>query len=242
MYSGNARPIERQKASHRQKAGHDKLVKALEAADGVQDRLSIMYDTLRHRICTLHYPPGMRLSETDLAKEFACSRTPLRRVLAWLEREELIASRQGVGTFVTKMNAASLAQNFVVRTTLERAIVEVDPTTDLATASFRLEALTKCCAELKAKPDVVDFARLDMEAFDTFVEITSNVALQASGKSYYGRTTRHQLDSLAKDLDWFSSACENLDAHVSNIHSAIAVKNLEAAAHYQIAYTRMLAP
>ena len=31
-------------------------------------------------------------------------------------------------------------------------------------------------------------------------------------------------------------------AHVHNIHSAIAVKNLAAAAYYQIAYTRMLAP
>ncbi len=220
----------------------NKLVQTLEAAEGVQDRLSIMYNTLRHRICTLHYPPGMRLSETDLAKEFACSRTPLRRVLAWLEREELISSRQGVGTFVTKLNAASLAQSFVVRTTLERAIVEVDPTTDLATASTRFEALTERCAQLKAKPNVVDFALLDMEAFDAFVEITENLALQASGKSYYGRTTRHQLHSLAKDRDWFNAACENLGAHVNNIHSAIAVKNLEAAAYYQIAYTRMLAP
>lgn len=220
----------------------NKLVKALEAAEGVQDRLSIMYDTLRHRICTLYYPPGMRLSETDLANEFACSRTPLRRVLAWLEREELIASRQGVGTFITTMNAASLAQNFVVRTTLERAIVEIDPTTDLVTASFRLEALNGRSAELKANPNVVDFARLDLEAFDAFVEITENVALRASAKSYYGRTTRHQLHSFAKDIDWFHAACENLDAHVSNIHSAIAVQNLEAAAHYQIAYTRMQAP
>lgn len=220
----------------------NKLVKTLEAAEGVQDRLSIMYNALRHRICTLHYPPGMRLSEADLAKEFACSRTPLRRVLAWLEREELIASRQGVGTFVTTMNAASLAQNFVVRATLERAIVEIDPTTDLVTSLLRFEALNGRCAELNAKPNVVDFARLDMEAFDAFVEITENLALRASGKSYYGRTTRHQLHSLAKDIDWFNAACENLGAHVNNIHSAIAVKNLEAAAYYQIAYTRMLAP
>lgn len=220
----------------------NKLVKTLEAAEGVQDRLSIMYNTLRHRICTLHYPPGMRLSETDLATEFACNRTPLRRVLAWLEREELIASRQGVGTFVTTMNAASLAQNFVVRATLERAIVEIDPTTDLVTALLRFETLNGSCAELNAKPNVVDFARLDMEAFDAFVEITENLALRDSGKSYYGRTTRHQLHNLAKDMVWFSAACENLGAHVNNIHSAIAVKNLEAAAHYQIAYTRMLAP
>ncbi|GAA6195180.1 GntR family transcriptional regulator [Pseudophaeobacter sp.] len=220
----------------------NKLVKALEAAEGVQDRLSIMYDTLRHRICTLHYPPGMRLSETDLAKEFACSRTPLRRVLAWLEREELITSRQGVGTFVTTLNAASLAQNFVVRATLERAIVEIDPTTELDAASLRFEALNERCAELKEKPNVVGFAQLDMEAFDAFVEITENAALRDSGKSYYGRTTRHQLHSLAKDTEWCSAACENLDAHVTNIHSALAVQNLEAAAHYQIAYTRMLAP
>jgi DNA-binding GntR family transcriptional regulator len=220
----------------------NKLVSALEAAEGVQDRLSIMYDTLRFRICTLHYPPGMRLSETAVAEEFACSRTPLRRVLAWLEREELIASRQGVGTFVTAIEPASLAQSFVVRTALERAVVEIDPVRDLAAVAARFQRLSERCAKLQAEPDMIGFAQIDMEAFDAFAETTTDTALQASAKSYYGRTTRHQLHRLAKDKAWLAAACDTLCAHVSNIHSAVQVANLEAAAHYQIAYTRMLAP
>ena len=47
-----------------------------------------IYRSLRDRICLLDYPPGARLSEEELAAEFAISRTPLRKVLARLEADE----------------------------------------------------------------------------------------------------------------------------------------------------------
>jgi DNA-binding GntR family transcriptional regulator len=220
----------------------NKLSRELDAAQTVQDRLSVLYDTLRFRICTLRYPPGLRLSEAALAQEFDCSRTPVRRVLAWLEREELIDSRQGVGTFVTALDPSYLSQNFVVRSTLERAVIEIDPpahATHLAERFGALQAALPCLIE---QPNITAFAELDMEAFDAFVGITSNDALRLSCKSYYGRTTRHQLHLLAKDHAWLVTAAENLKAHVSNMHAAMAAGNLEAAAYYQIAYTRMIAP
>ncbi|CUH88622.1 phosphonate utilization associated transcriptional regulator [Phaeobacter sp. CECT 5382] len=218
------------------------VARELDAAQTVQDRLNVLCDVLCFRICTLRYPPGFRLSETALAEEFACSRTPLRRVLAWLEREELISSRQGVGTFVTALDASNLGQNFVVRSTLERAVVDIDPIDDPTPLVARFEDLQDRCARLKAQPGVSVFAELDMEAFDAFVEVTGNEALRQSCKSYYGRTTRHQLHSLAKDHVWLEAAYDNLCAHLSNMHSAVAAANLEAAAYYQIAYTRMIAP
>ena len=44
-----------------------------------RERFERLYRTLRDRICLLEYPPGTRLSEGELAEEFAISRTPVRR-------------------------------------------------------------------------------------------------------------------------------------------------------------------
>ncbi|MDO7654393.1 MAG: winged helix-turn-helix domain-containing protein, partial [Paracoccaceae bacterium] len=56
-----------------------------------------MHHEIRSRISVLDYPPGMRLSEVELAEEFGTSRTPLRRVLARLEDEGLVKPMHGVG-------------------------------------------------------------------------------------------------------------------------------------------------
>lgn len=218
-----------------------KQVPEVEHGDSVQDRLNVMYDTLRHRICTLRYPPNYRLSETALAQEFACSRTPVRRVLAWLEREELIVSRQGVGTFVTSLGPDEVAQNFVVRAALEQAVIDLAPISDPSPLVERFDTLHNRCTSMSANPDVIAFAELEMEAFDAFVATTSNDALKLSCKSYYGRTTRHQIHRLMRNAGWFQSAYENLCSHACNMHVAMTATNLEAAAHYQIAYTRMIA-
>ncbi|MEO8530060.1 MAG: GntR family transcriptional regulator, partial [Deltaproteobacteria bacterium] len=68
---------------------------------GVRQRFERLYREIRLRICMLDYPPGMRLSEEAMAREFGVSRTPLRRVLGRLETEGLVQSVHGVGTMVT---------------------------------------------------------------------------------------------------------------------------------------------
>ena len=75
-----------------------------------RERFERIYRTLRDRICLLEYPPGARLSEEELAEEFAISRTPVRRVLGRLESEGLIEARHGVGTIVTDVELEELAQ------------------------------------------------------------------------------------------------------------------------------------
>src|SRR3546814_2838391 len=55
-----------------------------------QERFARIYHALRDRICLLEYPPGLRLSEEEIAQEFDVSRTPVRRVLARLESEGLV--------------------------------------------------------------------------------------------------------------------------------------------------------
>src|SRR3546814_13418120 len=80
-----------------------------------QERFARIYHALRDRICLLEYPPGLRLSEEEIAQEFDVSRTPVRRVLARLESEGLVEARHGVGTMVTSVDIRGLEQVFQLR-------------------------------------------------------------------------------------------------------------------------------
>ena len=75
-----------------------------------RERFERLYRTIRDRICLFEYPPGGRLSEEELAKEFSTSRTPVRRVLARLEADGLIEARHSVGHFVTSFQLDELMQ------------------------------------------------------------------------------------------------------------------------------------
>ncbi len=86
-----------------------------EISPSARDRFERMHAVIRTRICLLDYAPGTRLSEEALAAEFGVSRTPLRRVLARLESEGLLQSVHGVGTFVTDVDIAELAQTYQLR-------------------------------------------------------------------------------------------------------------------------------
>ena len=84
-------------------------------ASAARERFDRLYATLRDRICLLEYPPGTRLSEEALAEEFGVSRTPLRRVLGWLELQGLLKSVHGVGTIVTDVDIEELTQVYQLR-------------------------------------------------------------------------------------------------------------------------------
>jgi DNA-binding GntR family transcriptional regulator len=57
------------------------------AQQGLPDRI---YSALKHRILTCSLPPGRRLMENDLSREFGVSRTPLREALNRLALEQLV--------------------------------------------------------------------------------------------------------------------------------------------------------
>ena len=100
-----------------------------------RERFERIYRTLRDRICLLEYPPGTRLSEEELAEEFAISRTPVRRVLARLEAEGLVEARHGVGTIVTDVELEALAQVYQLRLELAVLIGRLSPLSRAAARS-----------------------------------------------------------------------------------------------------------
>jgi DNA-binding GntR family transcriptional regulator len=94
-------------------------------------RLSIspaqIYEQLRQRIATRLYPPGMRLSESEIAGEFGLSRTPVRQALQRLAADGLVSIRNGVGVTVTDLDRNEIDQAYFLRCELAAMIGHTNP-------------------------------------------------------------------------------------------------------------------
>ncbi len=86
-----------------------------------------IYETLRDRICLLEYPPGTLLRETDIAKEFSVSRTPVREALQQLAYGGLVTSKSGVGTRVTTPDREEIIDIYEMRMKLAELIGVMSP-------------------------------------------------------------------------------------------------------------------
>jgi DNA-binding GntR family transcriptional regulator len=66
-------------------------------------------------------PPGLRLTETDLAARFGVSRTPVRQAMARLEAEGLLTHEPRRGLSVTRPDHQQVIELYVMREILEGA-------------------------------------------------------------------------------------------------------------------------
>lgn len=75
--------------------------------------------TIMDRVLDGTYPPGMRLVELQLAKEFGVSQAPVREALRELSSTRLVENLPRRGTFVRTASQKDLAEVYFVRVALE---------------------------------------------------------------------------------------------------------------------------
>lgn len=195
-----------------------------------------MHDAIRTRICLLDYPPGMRLSEVELADEFGTSRTPLRRVLARLEDEGLVRSVHGVGTFVTDADIAELEQVYRLRLELAELTGRLDPATPGPDFLEDLDSMIARSTAIMATEDARAFTRLDMDVFHLLVGLTANAPLREISERLYYQTKRIWLRSaISARLD-LGEEFAIFNRELEDIRRAVVVGDLEAVAHIQRAH------
>lgn len=207
-----------------------------------RERSDRIYFILRDRICLLQYPPGMRLSEEELAEEFNVSRTPVRRVLTRLESEGLVQVLHGIGTIVTDADIEKVAQVYHLRLELAVLAGRLSPIPRSEADLERVRALIAHCDELAANPDHTEFARLNMAFFSEITAMTGNVPLREISERLYFQTSRIVLKllpvlNLAEELSAFRQ-------EMAEILAAMQVNDLEAVghlrrAHISMSFTRM---
>jgi len=79
----------------------------------------------RNLVTTGAIPPGVRLSQTELATRFGVSRIPLREVLQGLAGEGLIQLDDGGGVTVPPLSAAELQEIYEIREAVEPLLTRI---------------------------------------------------------------------------------------------------------------------
>ena len=217
----------------------DLIEPSVDEALSAHDRHDIMYREIRQRICLLDDPPGMRLSEVDLADELGTSRTPIRRVLARLEDERLVKSVHGVGTFVTDADIDELEQAYRLRVELVQLTGTLDPVIPDEDFLAQLDDLIKRSLGIQKDGDPRSFTQLDMDVFNLLLDLTANKPLRRAMERLYYQTKRIWLKSaIAARLD-IKEEYTIFHRELEDIRSALVAGDLQAAAHIQRAHISM---
>ena len=200
-------------------------------------RFDHIYRTLRERIVLLDYPPDTRLGEEALAQEFGVSRTPLRRVLANLESEGLVKSVHGVGTLVTDIELSELYQVYQLRMELAELIGRLSPVQPDTAALGNLRELLERCGVLETKPNIREFARLNMLLFHAITDLSANEPLREISERLYYRTTRIWLSSVSGDN--LNEEIAIFRREIADVVAAAEIGDIEAIGHIRRSHISM---
>lgn len=163
-------------------------------------RKELIYCTLRDRICSVEYPPGSVLRETELAREFNISRTPIRHALTALEHDGLVVVKHGVGNIVSEIDPVELVDVFIVRMILWQSAGDFFSSPFPAGTAERFVGYKETFQSI-APGDVVGFGRANSAYYTGMCDLITNRCLRDTVLKLFFQTSRMWLVSLPS-LDW----------------------------------------
>jgi GntR family transcriptional regulator, rspAB operon transcriptional repressor len=176
-----------------------------------------VYALLREAIVSVELEPGQQLSENDLAERIGVSRTPIREALVRLRDDRLVEIVPQLGTFVTRISPAALADAQFVRESLECAAVRLAAQRSDAESVHELETILQRQAETHAGGDLDRFYVLDDDFHRAMCELSGRTIAWELSQRASGHLNRIRRLSLAQP-DYIS---EMIDEHHA-VLSAIA--------------------
>ena len=123
------------------------------------NRSDDIYQTIRSKILTDEFHPGQKLSEIQLAREYECSRTPIREILKRLENDGLIIIKPKSGTYVKNETQKDFIDLMQVRASMEQLAF------NLAIENLRDRDFQRMEKIKKQMDDLVDNDPIDMMKF-----------------------------------------------------------------------------
>ena len=158
-----------------------------------------VYNALRNAIITGRYKPGMRLNESQLARDFNISRIPIREALMQLQEHGLVMNHERRGMFVTVLSPEDVQRINSVRVVLEAEAVRLARTKMSKSLAAKLTRLVERMETLDDSGNM-ERAALDLDFHRSIWEATDN--------PYLCKT----LDSLSTVL-FAHTAIENAGQH-----------------------------
>lgn len=138
---------------------------------------SFIASVLGDQIINLDLQPGTKISEMKLAKQYDCSRTPVRDAFHKLRLEDYLDSRPQVGTFVSKINLTRVAEVHFIRESVDIAVLKLG----IQKGSFEpvLPVLQACIHEQQAA-----YQQHNLQRFTELDLMFHNTLYSAVGKEF----------------------------------------------------------
>lgn len=134
--------------------------------------------TLENAIVDGRYPPGARLDPEALAREFDCSRTPIREALQQLEASGLVRVFPKRGTFVSEWTPGELAERFEVMAETESICARLAARRITIDELAELEAVHGECRDLAEAGDVDAYYLRNSDFHHCIYRATHNAFLE----------------------------------------------------------------
>lgn len=128
-------------------------------------RASLVHDTLQREILTLDLAPGSALDETQLARRFSMSRSPIREALSRLAAERLVVMLPNRSTVVAPLELSEFP----------RYVEALD---------IAQRACTRLAAERRAEADL-EAMRAAAAAFDASLGPHDHLEMLAANKAFH---------------------------------------------------------
>ncbi|BCJ38571.1 GntR family transcriptional regulator [Actinocatenispora thailandica] len=135
------------------------------------------HESIRAGIVDGTYPPGMLLSENDLAAALGVSRTPVRSALARLREDGWVTIYPQRGALVNSLTPRELKDLADARLTLETSGVSRTDASQRQTIADQLERLVDQQRRALQRRRVGDFIELTVKFHSSFVEAGDNTYL-----------------------------------------------------------------
>ena len=144
----------------------------------IANNVEELYSVLRRRILDEYYFAGQKLSENALAKEFECSRTPIREVFKRLEQDGLIVVKPKSGSYVRIYSGKNYLDLIEVRAYLEGLAFRLS--VERGADTSEMEALNKTMDDIIATApiDMMTYAEVHYRFHREFIRMSGNELLE----------------------------------------------------------------
>jgi DNA-binding GntR family transcriptional regulator len=208
--------------------------------------LTAVVDALRQAILGGELAPGQRLVEAELCESLGATRGTVRSALMELDHEGVVERSPNKGARVRVVSLQEALQIAEVRMVVESLCVAKAAEKITNADVVRLRGLAKQMKDLAKGGDVVGFAELTHQVFETYVRIADQPVAEEVLARLRARNTRHRFRltyrsgrpqvSLPYWLDLINAICNRdpdaarsaLQRHAENVQEA-----MKALAHEQ---------
>lgn len=161
-----------------------------------------IHEELRERILLLDLPPGSRLREEHLARDFGVSRTPIRQVLDRLEFEGLVVQGEGTGARVSSLEMKAIRDIWAVRLRIAELVGDFVGLPPRAEIVEKIEGLRADLEEIRSSRDIKALGALYNRFHEAMLQVLTNEALARIYDLLYVQTARNWMQFLPEmDLD-----------------------------------------